>query len=162
MSFLHFSKTACLHALTLLVGQQEGHLACKNWVVLYWRGYLSGVKRKRFAYGPADATATSSSLAPVKSRITFLVLAYPGCPQKRPLNRCSSTSSWKKRPLIEKFSNSVPKGFTTTPINVLCWNFVKFGWREIGKVVLDLLKGLWSYGGFKLRGSGCPQIFSAP
>jgi len=27
---------------------------------------------------------------------------------------------------------------------------------------LDLLKGLWSYGGFKLRGSGCPQIFSAP
>ena len=27
---------------------------------------------------------------------------------------------------------------------------------------LDLLKGLWSYGGFKLRGSGFPQIFSAP
>ena len=26
----------------------------------------------------------------------------------------------------------------------------------------DLLKGLWSYGGFKLRGSGFPQIFSAP
>jgi len=23
-------------------------------------------------------------------------------------------------------------------------------------VLLDLLKGLWSYGGFKLRGSGCP------
>jgi len=30
------------------------------------------------------------------------------------------------------------------------------------KILLDLLKGLWSYGGFKLRGSGCPQIFSAP
>ena len=30
------------------------------------------------------------------------------------------------------------------------------------KIWLDLLKGLWSYGGFKLRGSGCPQIFSAP
>jgi len=27
---------------------------------------------------------------------------------------------------------------------------------------LDLLKGLWSYGGFKLTGSGYPQIFSAP
>jgi len=27
---------------------------------------------------------------------------------------------------------------------------------------LDLLEGLWSYGGFKLRGSGFPQIFSAP
>jgi len=30
------------------------------------------------------------------------------------------------------------------------------------KIWLDLLKGLWSYGGFKLRGSGFPQIFSAP
>ena len=30
------------------------------------------------------------------------------------------------------------------------------------KIWLDLLKGLWSYRGFKLRGSGFPQIFSAP
>ena len=30
------------------------------------------------------------------------------------------------------------------------------------KIWLDLLKGLWSNGGFKLRGSGFPQIFSAP
>ena len=30
------------------------------------------------------------------------------------------------------------------------------------KISLDLLKGLWCYGGFKFRGSGCPQIFSAP
>jgi len=29
-------------------------------------------------------------------------------------------------------------------------------------ISLDLLKGLWSYGGLKLTGSGCPQIFSAP
>ena len=29
------------------------------------------------------------------------------------------------------------------------------------KMSLDLLKGLWSYGGFKLSGSGYPQIFSA-
>ena len=28
-------------ALTLLVGRQEGHPACKNRVVGYWRGYLS-------------------------------------------------------------------------------------------------------------------------
>ena len=44
-------------ALTLLVGQQEGHPACKNWVVGCWRGYLTGA-RCRLAYGPADATAT--------------------------------------------------------------------------------------------------------
>ena len=30
------------------------------------------------------------------------------------------------------------------------------------KIRLDLLKGLWSYGGFKLREPGYPQIFSAP
>ena len=30
------------------------------------------------------------------------------------------------------------------------------------KILLDLLKGLWSYGGFKLRVSGFTQIFSAP
>ena len=29
------------------------------------------------------------------------------------------------------------------------------------KILLDLLKGLWSYGGFKLTGSGYPK-FSAP
>ena len=32
----------------------------------------------------------------------------------------------------------------------------------ISKVSLDLPKGLWSYGGFNLTGSGYPQIFSAP
>jgi len=30
------------------------------------------------------------------------------------------------------------------------------------KISLDLLNGLCSYGDFKLRGSGYPQIFSAP
>ena len=30
------------------------------------------------------------------------------------------------------------------------------------KTWLDLLEGLWSYGGFKLTGSGYPEIFSAP
>jgi len=45
-------------ALTLLVGRQEGHPACKkNGVVGYWHGYLSGA-RCRLAYVSADATAT--------------------------------------------------------------------------------------------------------
>jgi len=29
-------------------------------------------------------------------------------------------------------------------------------------ILLDLLKGLWSYGGFKLRVSGCPKISAPP
>jgi len=36
-------------ALTQLVGQQEGHPACKNWVVGCWHGYRSGA-RCRLAY----------------------------------------------------------------------------------------------------------------
>jgi len=51
-------------ALTLLTQQQEGDPACKkNWVVGYRCGYLSGA-RCRFAYGPADATATHASVKP--------------------------------------------------------------------------------------------------
>jgi len=44
-------------ALTMLVGRQEGHPACKNRVVGCWCGYLSRAMC-RLAYGPADATAT--------------------------------------------------------------------------------------------------------
>ena len=59
-------------ALMLLAGWQERHPACKNWVVRCWHGYLSGARCKWFAYGPADANVTPSSLAPVKSRMVYL------------------------------------------------------------------------------------------
>ena len=39
------------------MGGRKGIRRVKNWVVGYWRGYLSGA-RCRLAYGPADATAT--------------------------------------------------------------------------------------------------------
>jgi len=55
--------------LTLWVGRQEEHLACKKWVMRCWRGYLCEVRCKWFAYGPADATATPSSLASLTSRL---------------------------------------------------------------------------------------------
>jgi len=42
-------------ALTLLDGRQEGPV--KDWMVGCWHGYVSE-SRCRFAYGPADATAT--------------------------------------------------------------------------------------------------------
>jgi len=64
-------------ALTLLVGWPEGHQACKNWVVRYWHGYLSGARCKWFAYTPSDATATPSSLATVKSRMVYLSSSVP-------------------------------------------------------------------------------------
>jgi len=63
-------------ALTLLVGRQEGHPACKNWVVGYWHGCLSGARCRWFANGPANATATPSSLASLKSRMVHLSGAH--------------------------------------------------------------------------------------
>jgi len=74
----HFS------ALTLLVGLQEGHPACKKLSggVLAW--FLSGA-RCRLAYGLADATATHCLLQmvlPFWYRLTWIV------PDKGPLNGC--------------------------------------------------------------------------
>ena len=55
---IYFTDGICtFSALTLLVGWQEGHLACKKRVVGCWHGYQSGA-RCRLAYGQADATAT--------------------------------------------------------------------------------------------------------
>jgi len=77
-------------SLTLLVRRQEGHPACKKLSVSdgCWCSCLSGA-RCRFAYGPADATATLS-LAPINPDwfylpgFTFLVPAYPGSPGQNP------------------------------------------------------------------------------
>ena len=44
----------------------------------------------------------------------------------------------------------------------VCTIFTPFHDTLAVKISLDLLKGLRSYRGFKLMGSGCPQIFSAP
>jgi len=85
---VYISKYA-FSALMLLVGRQEGHLPCRNWVVRYRHGYLSGARCKWFAYGPADAIATPLSLAPVKSRMVYL----PGAGLPR--------LSWKKGHLMD-------------------------------------------------------------
>jgi len=60
------------NALMLLVGWQEGHAACKKLSGEVLHGYLSGARCKWFAYGPADATTSPLSLAPVKSRMVYL------------------------------------------------------------------------------------------
>ena len=44
-------------ALTLLIGRQEEHSACKNGVMRCWCGYLSGAKCRLLAYGQANANA---------------------------------------------------------------------------------------------------------
>jgi len=73
-------------ALTLLVGRQEVHPACKKLSCGVLHGYLSGAKC-RLVYGPADATATHS-LASVKSTLVlpFLYRLTWVVPEKGPLN----------------------------------------------------------------------------
>jgi len=41
-----FHHGSAFSDLTLLVGRQEGHPACKNRLVRYWHGYLSGARCK--------------------------------------------------------------------------------------------------------------------
>ena len=63
---------------------------CDTWAVRYWLGYLSGARCKWFAYGPVDATATPSSLAPVKSRMVYLSGAgLPRLSWKKAIKRMS-------------------------------------------------------------------------
>jgi len=71
LTVLLFYNCFAFSALMLLVGWREEHPACKKWVMKYWRGYLSRASWKWFAYGPANATATPSSLASLKSRMVL-------------------------------------------------------------------------------------------
>ena len=75
-------------ALTLLVGRQEGHPACKKLScgVLAWLPVCSEVQT---CIWPSWCHCHSLSLAPVKSRLvfTFLVPAHPGSPGQGAVKR---------------------------------------------------------------------------
>jgi len=95
-------------ALTLLVGRQEGHPACKKLSgrLLAW---LSVWREVQTCIWPSWCHCHSLSLAPVKSiqiGFTSLVPAHPGSPRKRAVkqvcvcvltlnyNVCTKNSSW--------------------------------------------------------------------
>ena len=108
------------------LGVAKGIQRVKNWVMWCWHGYLSLARCKWSAYGPADATATPSSLASLISRLvvglTFLVPAYVGCPGKEAIKRVSLTSF----PLCDATTNTWVNGCCTlcaccpSPF-ALCW-----------------------------------------
>jgi len=63
--------------------------------VRYWHGYLSGASSNSFSHGPSDVKATTSSLAPVKSRMVYLSGAgLPRLSWKKAIkvNGCGSVS----------------------------------------------------------------------
>jgi len=65
--------------LTLLVGRQEGHPACKK-TEQWGAGMVVCLERGADAYGPADATAilTVSCSTKIQTGFTFLVPAHLG------------------------------------------------------------------------------------
>ena len=104
-------ESSAFSALRLLVGWQEGHLVCKNWVGC-WHGYLSGA-RCRLAYVPADATATHSLFSKIQIGFTFLVPAYLGSPRKGPLKGC--VSYWRKQwNFTQMYDISISQGTVVT------------------------------------------------
>jgi len=84
--------------LKLLVGWQEGHPACKKWVVRYCHGYLSGARCKWFAYGSADATASPSFFcdSKIQNGLPFWCRLNQVVLEKRTLNGCSSSNTYRR------------------------------------------------------------------
>jgi len=111
-------------ALTLLVGHQEKHLACKNWVMRCWCGYLSGARCRLFAYGSDDATASPNptSLASFKSRLVLLFWYWltQAVLEKRLLNGCSSM--WCQQQMLANV-NILP-GTNVTRLMLYFWIFI--------------------------------------
>ena len=71
----------CLSTLTLLVGWQEGHPACKNWVVGCWHGVEWGADLYIAQLMPLPLTV--SCISKIQIFFTFLVPAHPGTHGKR-------------------------------------------------------------------------------
>jgi len=85
---IKYHLPSVLWLLTLLVGRQEGHPACKKYGIMRcWRGYLSGARCNWFAILhmvqlmplPPHHLLLQQNL----EWFILLVLAYLGCPGKR-------------------------------------------------------------------------------
>ena len=79
--------THAFSALTLLVGQQEGHPVCKNRVVGCWRGYLLEQGADLHMAQLMSLPFTVSCFSKIQIGFTFLVPAHPGGPGKGAVKR---------------------------------------------------------------------------
>jgi len=71
------------------LGARNGIRPAKYWVIRCWHGYSSAARCKWIAYGPADANATSLSLALLKPRLVqpFWCQLIQAVLENKPLNR---------------------------------------------------------------------------
>ena len=98
-----YTNICAFRALTLLVGRQEGHLACKKLSggVLAW---ISAWSEVQTCIWPSWCHCHSLSLALVKSTLvfTFLVQAYPGSPGRRAVKCVCVCNVWDTLAEAEK------------------------------------------------------------
>ena len=74
-------------ALTLLVGRQEGHSACKNRVVECWRGYCLERDADLHMAQLMPLPLTVSCFSKIQIGFTFPVPAHPGSSGQRAVKR---------------------------------------------------------------------------
>jgi len=73
-------------ALTLLVGRQEGHPALRK--TEWWGAAVVKCLEQGADLHMAQLMPLPLSVSKIQIGFTFLVLAQPGSPGQRPLNRC--------------------------------------------------------------------------
>ena len=94
-SYKHCSRNTAIDSfycafstLTLLVGRQEGHPACKKLrVVRCWHGYLSGARCRLACAQLMPLPLTVCCFSKIQIGFTFLVPAHPGSPGHRAVKR---------------------------------------------------------------------------
>ena len=84
------SHSCAFSALTLLVGRQEGHPACKKTTEWWGAGVVICLERGADLHTAQlmPLPLTVSSFSKIKIDFTFLVPTHPGSPGKGPLNVC--------------------------------------------------------------------------
>ena len=151
-------------ALTLLVGRQEGHLACKkpSGGVLAWLSVWSEVQT---CIWPSWCHCHSLSFAPVKSRLVlpFWYRLTQVVLEKRPLNGCSCSNAQCSFVTTHSTAGTHLKAsgklwLTPPPLLILLHPFIGLrsrttcvSWYKKGKTSLDLNEarddGVWECSG---------------
>ena len=124
--FQFCAVTDAFSALTLLVGRQERHPACKKLSggVLAW---LSVWSEMQTCIWPSWCHCHSLSLASVKSRLVlpFWYRLTQAVPEKGPLNGCVCVCVWKTRKprqiLLTEFCSAVRLGDVLCKLDGVWW-----------------------------------------
>ena len=110
------------------------------------RRYLSYSEADFEIFRPTGATRCSAKFHPIGATYGYRT------PELKFLLRFDENGEYKRPTRVYPLRN----------FHKICRVCTPFQDTLAVKISLDLLKGLWSYGGFKLTGYGYPQLFSAP